>query len=243
MSDLRDAWEAAIRKTVYGRSPPLNLRRVPKDDGSEEDLTNRQVLRLVIPDSLVEWGQHTEAAIYWKRPWAHEVAEICKRFRDRPMDEYWLERLLSRLEALAVEAVRAGRSDLLQEMDLWTARALGLSLRLTGPDAVIDVGQGKRWGYGELEHLLEHADPPKARQVAEEAKDLVGAVFPDARIDAIIEPDVDPVACAGCGATEMMVAVDMEGGVVYCGSCMASLTKPPPVLKKRGGRKTKKGKR
>lgn len=201
------------------------------------------MLAIRIPDELIEWGQTAEAAIYWRRAWGHEVANICNRFSGRPMDEEWLERLLSRLEALAVEAIRAGRGELLHGLDLWTADALRLSLRLTGQDgSVFDVGQDKRWGYTELGCILERSDPPKARQAAEQAKDLVQSAFPAARIDAIIEPDAELTPCAGCGVTNMRVAVDMEGGVVYCGECMASLTKPPPVLKKRGGSK-KKGKR
>lgn len=199
------------------------------------------MLLLRIPDSLIEWGQQTEAAIYWCRPWGHEVAEICKRFRNRPMDERWMERLLSRLEALSVEAVRAGRADLLREMDLWTAEALGLSLCLTASDGTtMDVGHGKRWRYGELQRLMESANPPKSRAIAEQAKTLVEESFPHARIDAIIEPDAEPVACAGCGTADMRVVVEMEGGVVYCGECMGSLTKPPPVIKKRSGKKSKK---
>lgn len=196
---------------------------------------DNSLMRVCIPGELIEWGKDADVSLYWPRPWAHEVESICKS--KQPLDEEMRERLFSRLEALAIEAIRASRQDLLHRMDLWTAAAIGLRLHLTDGQTSISVGQFCEWTYVELDHVLGSSDPAHAMSFSRQAKELLSESFPDARIDAIIEPPGAQETCAGCGTQDTDVWVDMDTKTAYCGQCVAAWTKPPPVI---GRKKSKK---
>jgi hypothetical protein len=86
----------------------------------------RETHILQIPQPLLDWGKQDEVAIHFAMPWAHEVEEILQRAGDRTCGPKTTDTLLSRLEGLVGEAMRAERTDLLVGFDLFTAEWLGL---------------------------------------------------------------------------------------------------------------------
>lgn len=186
--------------------------------------------QLSIPDALLDWGKRSEVAIHFHRPWAHDVERIIEEGVDEPLDEAATERLFARLEALCNEAIRHERGDLLLGLDVFTAELLGLVFSW-GSDGEA-LGCGKRWSYQEARALLGCQTGSGVVAFCEKAKDLVGGVFPRARIGAIIDArEAPPDACAGCGEAEATVMLTLESGNRYCGTCWTGLTGELEVVK------------
>ena len=190
---------------------------------------------LNIPDALVEWGK--TQAVAWLQPFAHELERMLSAAAGTVMDELQTEKLLNRVEALSVEATRAGRGDLLLELDMKTAEALNVVYTFErGEHRVpLSFGTGQRFDYDELRVVLSSSDPAGAASVADTVKDFLATSFPQARIDAIVEPR--EIACDSCGEESVVMVETIHGGE-YCGSCWSSMTDmtPSSELLKRGRR-------
>lgn len=188
---------------------------------------------LNIPDALVTWGKTQDVA--WLRPFAHELERMLADASNGVMGEDQTERMLNRVEALSVEATRAGRGDLLLELDMKTAETLNVVYTFErGEHRVpLSFGTGQRFDYDELRVVLSSSDPAGAASVAETVKDFLATSFPQARIDAIVEPR--EVACDSCGEESLVMVETVHGGE-YCGSCWSSMTDLTPMadLAKRG---------
>jgi len=199
------------------------------------------VSTLVVPDALITWGREPERAMGWSRDYAREVAELAARGREHPLSETDAERLLSRLEALAVEAVRAGRGDLLVGIDVQTAEWLRLSCEFPFDGQRVSVGRDGTFSWSEVRVLssaFESAraneiegspDPAKIARAAVRAKNLVSQVFSDATIFAL-EPETDEAPCASCGAPLPSVRIATESDFVYCSPCWRSKIEADPTL-------------
>lgn len=198
-------------------------------------MSTTTVHELEIPAALIDWGK--AEAPKWRRPWAHMLEDACKTATlDTPLEGGSLETMLSRLEALCAEAVKAGRSDLLLGLDLLTAEWLELRYTLVlGGTKRVTVGPGCDWTYQELRVFLGEPDPVVALERAEGLKALLSGVFPSARIDAMIDPASLP--CAGCGTVDSMVWMTLEGGDRYCSPCWGYMTSKRPAIIKRGKKK------
>lgn len=217
----------------------MRIRRSPPSPEPE-----RAISTLVVPDALIAWGRDPERALAWPIDWAREVEEIADRGRDRPLSDRDTERLLSRLEALAVEAVRAGRSDLLLGLDVQTAEWLGLSVEVPLDGQRVSVGRDGLLSWSELRVMSaayeasvvagDGSDPSTLARAAVRAKNLVAAVFPEARIESI-EPEQSDSVCAACGETLSSVKIDALDRM-YCSPCWrvkAARAMDPPVPRNR----------
>jgi len=196
-----------------------------------------QVHALQIPDALVAWGKRDEIAVHFARPWAHDVETMVELARDRALNTTQTDMLLARLEGLVGEAIRAEEYDLLLGFDLLTAEWLDMTFRMKAGGRELSVGRNAEWSYGEIRALLERNAPPEAVAFAARAKALLADVFPNARIDAII--DTPETTCTGCGEGNQTVMLTFESGNEYCRKCWTSLTTEGPGLdlKKSSGKK------
>lgn len=191
------------------------------------------VHEIVVPDELVEWGkaqavhQKSRGRLRWLAPWAHEVERLVHRGQEHPLRGHETEALYARLDALVYEAIREGRGDLLVGFDMLSASWLDLVFSFEGEDGSnISFGNRGTYTYPELHELVEHGSDEALAFVAR-CKELVGDVFPGARIDAIIE-EQEPKKCSGCGTTERAVMMALDTESEYCGECWSFLVSPWP---------------
>ena len=208
---------------------------------------NRAESTLTVPDELLEWGRAPERVVTWSRDWAREVADLAARSLEAPLDEKATERFLSRLEALVVEAIRAGRPDLLTGLDVQTAEWLGLQYAFTLADGTpLTIGSEGQFGWSEVRVLTEafqHAtlakqlreegsggdgwpEPDGLGRLAVRGLGLVREVFPSARVS-----EARPVAsfaCVACGTEEGSTRVEVDGGALYCSACWSAKTEAAP---------------
>lgn len=192
---------------------------------------------LTVPDALIAWGREPERAMGWPRDYAREVAELASQGHDLPLSEADAERLLSRLEALAVEAVRAGRHDLLLGLDVQTAEWLGLTYEIPLDGQRVSVGRDGTLTWSEVRVLssaYEAAivaresggpDPSRLARAAVRAKNLVFSVFPGALIESVGPEEPDP-PCASCGQPLRSVKIDALDQL-YCAPCWRLKTARP----------------
>ncbi len=197
---------------------------------------------LTIPDPLLAWGKDPSRAMHWARPWAEEVEQIIAK---APLDVTGTETLLSRLEGLVGEAVKAGRADLLGGLDMQTAEWLGLRLVVESEHGPIRIGpdpwsqqfagaKQPEWTYGEVRAVMT-ANDPAATRAAIKAKEVLLALFPldvpenefvSARIGAVFHED-HTLSCVACTGPFGPVSLRTEAGG-YCWDCWSELTSPMP---------------
>ena len=200
------------------------------------------VHELTIPDELVAWGKDPARARSWAAPWGHEVEKMLKLGAEKVLNGRETEALLSRLEALCIEAIRAGQDALLVGIDLFTADWLGLRYTFETKDGPVTLG--KDVSYAELHTMIESGVDQEGVAFALACKRLVTDAFPQAQIGAIIDAkEAAAEACFGCGTTDAMVMLSMETGSQYCAPCWEELTKRWPTLEDLGMAKGKRKKR
>jgi len=182
---------------------------------------------LNVPDALIAWGK--EHSRKMARPWAFELERLVEDAQKRPLDDVQTEMLLNRVDALSIEATKAGRGDLLLELDMLTAEEVGVVYEFDRGEHQVPLsfGKGQRYEYDELRVVLSASDPAGAAEASESVKDLLSAHFPQARISAIVAAEA--TVCMSCGATEVVGMVEMESGGIYCGSCYTQMTDLTPV--------------
>lgn len=191
---------------------------------------------LTIPDALIAWGKLNGRR--WPKPWGHEVERFVKLGADRHLTGAETGALLSRLEALCVEAIRAGEQQLLLGLDLFTCSWLRLRFSFESDGRKIVFGE--TFSYGELHELLASGAPHEAVKLALQSKELLNDVFPRAKIDAIIDADAASDACFGCGEGGHAVMFTLETGSVYCTKCWSYLTEKWPTPEELGLKRGKK---
>ena len=186
----------------------------------------------IIPDDLLAWGKTPAVAVHFPRPWASDIEALCAKGELNVRDT---KALMARLEALCAEAVRAGRGDLLSGLDTRTAEYLGISYTITldgGRKA--EIGRGKRYTWSEMRSVLATDDPKDAMRALDRAKDLLGDVFPGARVAQVSDmADVEPVPCGSCGTTTSQVMIATVHDTHHCGHCWSLMTDSTPVNFKR----------
>jgi hypothetical protein len=195
---------------------------------------------LNVPDDLLEWGRDVAVCRSWPRPWAHEATALVERGADVPLGPGDSRRLLGFLEALAYEAVAAGRGELLLELDTFTASQLGLRFEMARDEGPPLVLGGEGVSYTLAERLLEGDPQPDAAALAflERCQGLLGVAFPRARISAMLQSD-HVARCAGCQTECGIVSVAMESGSEYCGHCWTQLTEDTPPISRSSPRRMK----
>lgn len=182
---------------------------------------------VIVPDDLLAWGKTPEVAVRFVRPWAHDVEKLVAMGE---LDRRDTKLLMARLEALCVEAVRAGRGDLLAGLDTRTAERLGISYTISDGDRKIEIGRGKRYTWSEMRAVLATDDPKGALAAVERAKDLLAEAFPGARISEVSDSEAQPPQpCASCGTTTGQVMITTTHGTHHCGRCWSHLTDMTPV--------------
>jgi hypothetical protein len=188
---------------------------------------------LNVPDALLAWGRDVSVCRSWAAPWAHEATQLVSAGQETPLSPRDSQRLLGLLEALAFEAVAAGRGDLLVELDTWTAAQLGLRFELEPAEGLPVVLGGEGMSYALAEQLLGLDPPPDAAALAFLARcqEFVQGAFPGARIDAMIRPEQQPSGCTGCGQACGAVSMAMESGSVYCARCYTAMTEDSPPIR------------
>lgn len=187
---------------------------------------------LRIPDELLAWGKQDDVAVRFASPWAHDIESLLLRAAGRTLPPRMTEVLMSKVEALCAEAIRAGRGDLLRGIDLLTAEWLGLSYRFDTAEGPVEFGRHGAWSYRELRVILASENPREALEAAQRCKSLVAEVFPMARVSAIIGGD-DAAPCAGCGTTDAIAMISLSTGSQYCGPCHRDLTRRLPRPEKK----------
>lgn len=187
-----------------------------------EDILPIHELR--VPDSLIEWAKDPERARSWTRPWGHILARMLRYAETHTLSPRECESVLTTLEAVCVEAIRAGEHELLLGIDLLTADWLGLVFDVEMKDGST-VSFGEDFAYSEL-HVLVDAGP-ECVPAAQKAKALVSEVFPQAKIDAMIRTEeMPPDECAGgCGTRGARVMVTLDKGNRYCRRCYSRMTR------------------
>jgi len=186
---------------------------------------------LRIPDELLDWGREAVRAVRFASPWAHDIDALMQRAADRPLNTRETEALLSRLEALCAEAIRAGRGELLRGFDLLTAEWLGLSYSFETSDGRVEFGRHAAWSYSELRVILAAEDPRQALAAAQQVKGLVAEVFPHARVSAIIDSE-ETAACFSCGSRDVATMIALSTGSCYCGPCYRAMMRRAPKIEK-----------
>jgi len=197
---------------------------------------------VIVPDALLAWGKSPEVAVHFHRPWAHEVEELIAKGELNQRDT---KKLMARLEALCAEAVRAGRGELLSGFDTRTAEHLGFSYTLTiDGSRKVEIGRGKRYTWDEMRAILATDDPKEALRAVDRAKDLIGDVFPGARVSDVSDTD-HPTAprCSSCGTGTSRVMMTTVHGTHHCGHCWSLLTDRNPVNLKHKNTTVVRGKR
>jgi hypothetical protein len=180
--------------------------------------------RLSIPDELLAWAREPERRIGWSIDYAADIDRLLAG--RRPMPDAARRALLSRLEGLVGEAVRAGRHDLLLGLDAATAALLGLRYGFEVQGRRVTLGSrppedrsGEWWTFGEVETIREAGED--AYEAARAAKAVLAEVFEDATVEAV---EREPRACASCGATDASAMVATTHGTEHCAKCWRALT-------------------
>lgn len=195
--------------------------------------THRSLVHeMVIPDDLLAWGSDPTVYARWTEPWgllARQAIETATQAADDDaLSLRATQSLLSLLEALTGEAVRAGRPDLLLGFDVVTADILGLVYVVTraGREPV-EVGRKLDWTFTEIEVVRETADPAAVMRLAERAKDvmaelreLMPEISPNLRIGAATN---EAALCCSCGKP-CAVMTKVEGDLDICQPCWALKT-------------------
>lgn len=181
---------------------------------------------LYIPDELIAWGKDPGVAVRFRRPWAHATESLIAQ---APLDATGLRRLLARLEGLVSEALRANRADLCLGFDVQTAAWLGLKVSFDAGSRRVVLGRDGDYTWTEMDLLFEAGRPEEALRAAEEAKSLLGQVFPGARISAMMPPEVEREVCVACGEPNTTLLVDTDAGS-YCRRCWVGMTSAGPFV-------------
>lgn len=188
---------------------------------------------LTIPDELIAWGKDPSRAKCWAAPWAHEIEKMISA--PGSLGPKQATALFSRLEALCAEALREERGDLLLGLDTYSAARLGLVYHLREGDRSVSLGAGRDVDYAEVEALLEARVDHEGALDAVEAKNLLGEVFPNGRVHAMVDlVESEEASCPGCGSDLGAISFEMESGSRYCRACWSYLTGPWPRVTYRG---------
>jgi len=179
---------------------------------------------MVIPDELLAWGRSPAVESRFSRPWASVIAKMIQMTGDRALRADERTKLLSHLEALCVEAVRAGRVDLLSGIDTRTAETLKLSYSFERDGKTIMVGEGGDYTWDELRAILSSDDPKEALKHVERVKDLLSESFPEARVGLVYQDGSESDTCASCKTPGAQVMMLTESGLAYCGKCWLHMT-------------------
>ena len=180
-----------------------------------------------IPDELLEWGK-SPICTRFARPWATEIEKLCAS----PIaEERKYRELMSMLEALCVEAIRANRRDLLDGIDLLSAEYIGIKYKFEFFGKMIGIGHGERYSWSELRGVLATADPESALLAVDRAKALLEQAFPRARLEVHDAQEVQAV-CSACQTTTARVMLDTAQSSL-CGPCWVTLTDAKPLTFKR----------
>jgi hypothetical protein len=174
---------------------------------------------ITIPDALLDWARTPDVAIHMSVDYANQIDDLLSDNDTLTPSE--TIRLLNLLEGLCFEAIRHDQHDLLLGFDTFTAEWLGLHYTLS--DNTI-IGRNGDWTFQEVGAVLDCQTPEDAMRAAMAVKDLVSAVFPEARIGAIIDAETAEPACAGCGTSDAGIMLTLETGGEYCRSCWTDLT-------------------
>lgn len=205
---------------------------------------------LTVPDALLDWGREPSRVVGWPRDWAAEVRELAVRSEEGALDEKLTQQLLSRLEALVVEAIRAGRSDLLVGLDVQTMEWLGLAVTFEVGDAPVTVGRTGTFSWSEvrvLHEAWEHAvlakrlreegsggdgypEPEQLRSATAKMVKVMNAIREewsdlDVRVATVL-PSEEHV-CISCDRVLGVTSVELEGDLRYCGRCWSQRIDQP----------------
>jgi hypothetical protein len=196
---------------------------------------------VIVPDDLLAWGKIPEVAVHFARPWAHDVEKLVAKGE---LNHRETKMLMARLEALCVEAVRAGRGDLLSGLDTRTAELLGISYTIVDGDRKIEIGRGKRYAWSEMRAVLATDHPKSALAAVDRVKDLLAEAFPGARISEVSDREAQPPqACGSCGTTTGQVMMTTTYGTHHCGPCWSLMTDVTPVNTKHTTNGSSRGRR
>lgn len=188
---------------------------------------------LTIPDDLLAWGKQPERAKRWAAPWAHEVEKFLSL--PQPLEGRRQTALFARLEALCAEAIREGEPELLLGLDTYTAARLGLRYALGDGERSVQIGAGLDFDYTELEAMITAKADETGAMVAHRSKELLSEVFPNVRVDAMLDLVESPEPrCTSCSELLPAISFEMESGNIYCRSCWSYLTEPWPRVEYRG---------
>lgn len=192
---------------------------------------------LTVPDALLDWGSDPTRVVSWSRDWSREVRDLASRSLDSPLGDKDTQKLLARLEALVVEAIRAGRPDLLLGLDMQTAEWLGLNYSFEDTSGRrLSFGSEGAFGWAEVRVLTEAFKcATLAKQLRAEGSGgegwpepeglgalalhllMVREEFPSARIAEAGPPA--SFACEVCGDTGGVTRIEVAPGVFYCRAC------------------------
>lgn len=175
-----------------------------------------------VPNSLLRWADGQQLA--WPRPWASEVRALLAE--EQPLSVSSTVALLCRLEAVAHEAIAAGRGDLLAGFDTLTAELLGLVFEFTSEHGRISIGRSGTWSYSEIDEILATEDPRSAVKAAIAAKSVVSQVFKTFRVTTISKDEES--TCTMCGGPPGPVMMLFESGSEVCRQCWTKATSPMP---------------
>jgi len=219
----------------------LSRSRMPQAASEPRDAANVVEHVLTVPEALLAWAAEPARAIAMARPYAAEVTQLLSRGE---LSQPETEVLLNRLEAIASEAVREGRADLLVGLDVQTAEWLGLTFVVEAAHGPMEVGpdpatqafpaREPEWTFGEVAVVA--AAGPDAVDLAVRAKALLAQAFgPDAdedgrdftcpRIRAVTL--AEPESCIACAGPLRAVSVRSSAGA-YCVRCWSELTSRLP---------------
>ena len=181
---------------------------------------------ITIPDALLAWARTPDAAIRMSVDYAQKIDALLSD--SDTLAPPATIRLLDLLEGLCNEAIRHDQHDLLTGFDTFTAEWLGLHFTLSDSTT---IGRNGDWTFQEVGAVLDCQTPDGAMRAAMAVKDLVSAVFPEARIGAIIDAETaEPPSCVGCGTSDASIMLTLETGGEYCRSCWTDLTTPPKLV-------------
>lgn len=187
---------------------------------------------LIIPDELLSWGKDPARAKRWPAPWAHVIEKMLAQ--PQPLSAVQATALFARLEALCAEAVREGQPELLLGFDIYSAARLGLVYRFEEGQRCVTLGCGQDVDYAELEVYVRSKVSPDGFAAAQQCKELLSQVFPNGRVDAMLDSEEGGESCTGCGQALSAVSFTMESGNEYCRECWEYLTGPWPRTHYRG---------
>lgn len=197
---------------------------------------------LTVPDALLDWGREPSRVVDWPRDWAAEVRELAAHSENGALDEKLTQQLLSRLEALVVEAIRAGRSDLLVGLDVQTMEWLGLAVAFESGADTVTIGRAGTFSWSEVRVLHEawehavlakrlreegsggegHLDPESLQAATAKVARVMNAIREewedlDARISSVAPSEEH--TCVSCEGALGVTSVELEGDLRYCGHC------------------------